>query len=68
MHLSDAIVGDLMQRHPETVAVFLRHRMACPGCLMAGFMTVGEAAFEHAVEEVRLVDELEAAMAAGGGV
>lgn len=65
MALDDRIVGDLMARNPETVAVFVRRRMACPGCPMAGFMTVAEAALEHDIAPDVLVADLEAAMAAG---
>lgn len=64
MALNDRIVGDLMARNPETVAVFVRRRMACPGCPMAGFMTVAEAAREHDIAPDVLVSDLEAAMAA----
>lgn len=62
--LADMIVGDMMQRWPESVPVLLRHRLACPGCLMARFMTVHEAAIEHGVEPDLLLDELAAAIAA----
>lgn len=65
MTLAQTMVGDLMSRHPATVKVFLRHRMACPGCLMAAFMTVAEAAVEHGVDETVLVAELDRAMAGG---
>jgi len=67
MALADTLVGTLMTRHPQTVPVFVRHRMACPGCLMAAFMTVGEAAAEHAVDEAVLVGDLDLAIAGGGG-
>lgn len=38
------LVADVMERWPQTVLVFNRRRMACPGCAMAPFMTVAEAA------------------------
>ena len=41
------IVADVMNSWPETVPVFISHRMACPGCVMAPFMTVTEAALEY---------------------
>jgi hybrid cluster-associated redox disulfide protein len=48
--LADTSVKEIMRRWPETVPVFLRHRMRCPGCLLAPFMTLAEAAAEHGVE------------------
>lgn len=42
------IVGEVMNAFPETVPVFIDRRMACPGCVMAPFMTVREAALEYA--------------------
>lgn len=42
--LLSMMVADVMARWPETVPVFNRRRMACPGCAMAPFMSVAEAA------------------------
>lgn len=56
--LNDMIVKDLMSRWPQTMAVFLRRRMACPGCLMAPFMTVSEAAAEHGIAADELARDL----------
>ncbi|MEX0759483.1 MAG: DUF1858 domain-containing protein [Tistlia sp.] len=60
--LPDMVVGDMMRRWPQTVPVLLRHRMSCPGCLMAPFMTVAEAAEEHGVEPEVLIRDLAAAI------
>ncbi|MBI4564143.1 MAG: DUF1858 domain-containing protein [Planctomycetes bacterium] len=37
-------LAEAMRRYPESTAVFARLRMACPGCVMAPFETLGEAA------------------------
>jgi hybrid cluster-associated redox disulfide protein len=42
--------------------VFVRRRMACPGCAMAPFMTLAEAAASYGLDPQQLVSELEAAM------
>ena len=55
-------VSDVMQGWPETVPVFVKHRMACPGCVMAPFMTVREAAAEYGLSADRLARDLAAAM------
>ena len=52
-------ISEVLERWPQTLSVFLRRRMACPGCAMAPFMTLGEAAacygqpVEELVAEVR---------------
>jgi hybrid cluster-associated redox disulfide protein len=51
-------VDDVMARWPETVPVFHRRRMACPGCVMAPFMTVAEAARSYAQPEDELAADL----------
>ncbi|MHA6288138.1 DUF1858 domain-containing protein [Maricaulis sp. CAU 1757] len=56
--LEAMIVGELMTRWPDTVPVFIRHRMACPGCIMAPFITVREAAHEYGLDTEAFVAEL----------
>jgi hybrid cluster-associated redox disulfide protein len=59
------VVGELMTQWPDTVPVFIRHRMACPGCVMAPFMTVREAAHEYGLDPAALAGELAQAIGAG---
>ncbi|MEN0654189.1 MULTISPECIES: DUF1858 domain-containing protein [Hyphobacterium] len=56
-------VSDLMQGWPETVPVFVKHHMACPGCVMAPFMTVREVAAEYGIPEDGLATDLARVMA-----
>ena len=60
---ADAILRAVMERHPETIAVFVRRRMHCPGCPMAPFMTLAEAAANYSLDVEELVGELRAAAA-----
>lgn len=55
---ADDTVARVMELWPATVGVFLRRRMACPGCLMAGFMTVREAAGSYDLDPDALLDDL----------
>lgn len=55
-----SLVRAVMDAHPATVAVFIRRRMHCPGCAMAPFMTVAEAAASHGVDAAALIEELRA--------
>ena len=39
---TDFIVADVLARWPQTISVFMRHRMACVGCPIAPFETLAE--------------------------
>jgi hybrid cluster-associated redox disulfide protein len=60
---AQSLVGVLLEEHPETLSVFLRNRMHCPGCVMARFMTVAEAAANYRLDAGELVADLRAALA-----
>jgi hybrid cluster-associated redox disulfide protein len=44
------------------VNVFVRRRMACPGCAMAPFMTLAEAAAAYGIDPQMLLAEVQAAV------
>ena len=58
----DSLVGAILKERPETLPVFLRNRMHCPGCVMATFMTIAEAAANYRLDPDELVDELRGAL------
>lgn len=39
----DLVVAEVMERWPETLVVFLSHRMSCVGCYLSRFDTLGDA-------------------------
>lgn len=41
--LENTMVGEILERWPKTAVAFNRLGMACPGCVMAPFMTLDEA-------------------------
>lgn len=57
-----SVVAIVMERWPETAPIFMRLRMACVGCDVAGFETVAEAAAAYGIAVDRLVAELQAAV------
>jgi len=59
------VVAEVMRRWPETVPVFIGRRMACPGCPMAPFLTLDEAAASYAIAPGELVDALRRAVPTG---
>ncbi|HYH38683.1 MAG TPA: DUF1858 domain-containing protein [Azospirillum sp.] len=56
------LISEVLERWPQTLAVFLHRRMACPGCAMASFMTVAEAAACYGVPPAELLAELHRAI------
>lgn len=58
---AETLVAALLDDRPATVAVFLRRGMHCPGCRMAPFMTLAEAAASYDLVADDLVAELRAA-------
>jgi hybrid cluster-associated redox disulfide protein len=57
----DSLVAAVLNNRPATLAVFLRRGMHCPGCRMAPFMTLAEAAASYGLVADDLVAELRSA-------
>lgn len=58
----DLPLDELMSRWPETVTVFLRHKMLCVGCMIAPFHTVLDACKEYGLEVEPFYAELAASI------
>lgn len=54
-------VERLLRAQPATARVFMRHKMACVGCVMSPFETVSEVARIYGIAEGELLAELAAA-------
>ncbi len=61
---ADSLVKDVVERHPETVLVFVRHRLQCVGCDISPYHTIADSAREHAVSIEPLLGELNQVLAA----
>lgn len=57
----DLPLADLFAMWPEAAAMFLARRMLCPGCPIAPFHTVIDAAREYGLEEERCRAEIKEA-------
>jgi len=57
VELADNLQATL-DRGPATLRVFVDHRMACPGCTMAPFETVADAADAYALPREELLADL----------
>lgn len=62
--LKNLSISDLMEQWPEAVPVFVRYRMACPGCIMAPFMTMADAAREYHLDMDLLLEAIAQAIEA----
>jgi hybrid cluster-associated redox disulfide protein len=59
------LVSEVMQRWPQTAAVFLRHRMNCIGCEMSVFEALSDAARIYDIRSEQFIRELEQAVLDG---
>jgi len=59
----DLTLADLITLWPQTVSVFLRHRMLCVGCLVNPFHTVTDACTEYRLNETVFLEELRSVIA-----
>ncbi len=60
-------IGEVVQKHPETVPVFLQHGLMCFGCAIARFENIEQGALAHGIDVEALVKDLNAAVAAPPG-
>ncbi|MBP2301159.1 DUF1858 domain-containing protein [Azospirillum picis] len=60
-------MAELMREWPAAVPRLLRHGLACPGCAMAPFMTVHDAAAAYGLAADALLADLLAADGKPGG-
>ena len=51
-------LAELMLAWPQTIPVFLRHRMLCVGCLVSRFHTVSDACSDYGLNEEEFLAEL----------
>ncbi|MEL6620883.1 MAG: DUF1858 domain-containing protein [Pseudomonadota bacterium] len=54
----DLPLADLMAEWPQTIPVFIRHKMLCVGCLVSPFHTVTDACMEYNLDEDVFLAEL----------
>jgi hybrid cluster-associated redox disulfide protein len=60
----DMTLDLMMSVWPDTVAVFLRHKMLCVGCMVNPFHTVIDACREYGLDEQVFRAELHSAIGA----
>ncbi len=55
-------LAEIMQRWPQTIAVFLERKMLCVGCEVSPFHTIADACLEYGLEEEEFIAALKAAI------
>ena len=56
------IIGDVLDRYPETAQLFLSIGMHCLGCPASRGETIEEACFVHGADADKLIEALNAAV------
>lgn len=59
----DLSLDAMMMLWPQTIPVFIRHKMLCVGCLVGPFHTLLDACVEYDLDQAVLMAELKAAVA-----
>jgi hybrid cluster-associated redox disulfide protein len=55
-------IGEVVQKYPQTIEVFLRHGLMCFGCAIARFENVEQGAQAHGIDAEKLLADLNAAV------
>ena len=55
-------IGEVVEKFPQTVEVFLRHGLMCFGCAIARFENVEQGAAAHGISVEALITDLNAAV------
>ncbi len=59
---ADSLVKEVVESHPQTIAVFVKHGLNCVGCYIAPFHTIADTARECALRLEPLLSELNGAI------
>jgi hybrid cluster-associated redox disulfide protein len=59
---ADSLVKEVVEGHPQTIAVFVKHGLNCVGCYIAPFHTITDTAREYALRLEPLLSELNSAI------
>jgi hybrid cluster-associated redox disulfide protein len=60
--LEDLMVAEVLGRWPGTVPVFVRHRLACVGCIMAQFERLADVPRIYGLDEQGFLREVQQAV------
>ncbi len=55
-------IGEIVQKHPQTIRVFLSHGLMCVGCAAARFESLEQGAMAHGIDVDTLLKDLNASI------
>ena len=58
----DMNIREVIEKHPETLAVFAKYNMGCVGCIAASFEKIKDIAVVHGVDVKTFVKDLNEAI------
>ena len=61
---AECLVQDVIERHPQTIAVFAQHGLQCVGCYISPYHTLTDTAREYAMSLEPLLGDLNRAITA----
>ncbi len=53
---------EIVEKHPETIEVFMKHGLHCIGCAAARFETLEQGASAHGIDVDKFVKDLNSAL------
>jgi hybrid cluster-associated redox disulfide protein len=59
---ASSLVQEIVEKHPQTIAIFYRHGLQCVGCYISPFHTIADSAREYAVGIEPLLGDLNRAI------
>ncbi len=59
---SDMTIAEVVQKHPYSVPVFLKHGLFCFGCAVARFENIEQGAIAHGIDPEALIADLNKAV------
>ncbi len=58
MITADMAIGDVLNQHPNTIQVFIKHGLGCIGCAVAQFENIRQGARAHGIDLGILMKDL----------
>lgn len=58
----DMVLGDAVQKYPDTAEVMFRHGLHCIGCHVSAYETIEQGAMAHGIDVDKLLDDMNKAV------
>ena len=59
---ADMNIKEVIENHPEVIAVFQKYNMGCIGCIAASFEKISDIAEVHGIDVKKFVKDLNSAV------